>query len=70
MQIQSTIFSTKIYSGKCKPSLWIKMVDKVAANAALMPVECRAQIKHGRRQLSENRKGNRKNIKKVIVNLK
>ena len=40
MQIQSI----KFYLGKCKSSLCIKMVDKVAAKAALMPVECREQI--------------------------
>ena len=39
------------------------MVDKVAAKAALMPVECRPQIKHGRRQLGELRKGKTKSTK-------
>ena len=40
------------------------MVDKVAAKAALMPVECRPQIKHGRRQLGELRKG--KTVKQKV----
>ena len=76
--IQSTNSATKIYLEKWKSSLQIlllkfiwensnpvykKMVDKVAAKAALMPVECRPQIKHGRRQLGELRKGKTKSTK-------